>query len=86
VRRSLCVGRAPHFFGKLDRVLLWQLIEWRDCDPFLFSQAPAGNNLRLTAVVANLAPGMSYSEITQPELESEEPHIVIHANAKISSS
>ena len=36
-------------------------------------------------VVANLAPGISYSENTQSEPESEEPHIVIHENTEIPS-
>jgi hypothetical protein len=57
----------------------------RDREFFSFSQAPAGRNLRPTTVAGNLAPGISYSENAQPEPESEELHIVIHENAKITS-
>jgi hypothetical protein len=73
-------------FVKLDRVLARQLKARQDCEPFLFSQVPAGSNLRLTAVLESLAPGISYSENAHPEPESEEPHIVIHKNAKIFSA
>jgi hypothetical protein len=63
------------------RRLKWQ----KDRELFSFSQGLVGKNLHLTEVFGNLAAGISYSENAQPELESEEPYIVIHANAKICS-
>jgi hypothetical protein len=75
--------KGAAFFWNADRVLVRRVKGRQDSEPFSFSQAPAGKNLRLSAVVWNMAPGSSYSDNTQPEPESEEPYIVIHANAKI---